>query len=61
MILYKLAFGHSDRITRQKFAQGRSIIKRYNLIIYRVLVDKKLLFSRYINIPTWQRLHSIIE
>jgi hypothetical protein len=61
MILYKLAFGHSDRIIGQKFAQGRSTIQRYNLIICRVFADKKLLFSRYISIPTGQRLHSVIE
>jgi hypothetical protein len=51
MILYKLVFGHSDRIIGQKFAQGRSTIQRYNLIICRVLADKNLLFSRYISIP----------
>ena len=52
MVLYKLAFGHSDRIIGHNFAQGRSTIQRYNLIICRVLVNKNLLFSRYISIPT---------
>ena len=60
MILYKLAFGHSDRIIGQKFAQGRFTIQRYNLIICIVLADKNLLFFKYISIPTRQRLHGII-
>jgi hypothetical protein len=40
MTLYKLAFGSSNRTIRQKFAQGRSIIQRYNLIICRVFAIK---------------------
>jgi hypothetical protein len=40
MVLYKLAFGHGDRIIGQKFAQGRSTIQRYNLIIVEFLLTK---------------------
>ena len=61
MILYKLTFGHSDRRIRQIFVQGRSTIQKYNLIICRVLADKKLLLSGYISTPIVQRLHNVIE
>jgi hypothetical protein len=58
MVLNKLAFGHSDRMKGQKFVQGRSTIQRYNLIIYKVLVDKNLLFTRYISTLIGQKLHA---
>ena len=61
MILCKLAFGHDDRAIGQKFAQGRFTIQRYNLIICRILVDKNLLFSKYISTPIGQRVHNGLE
>ena len=61
MILYKLALGSSIRTIRQKFAQGRSIIQRYNLIICRVFANKNLLFFRNVSTPIGQRLHNVIS
>ena len=61
LVLYRLAHGVSCARMHNLYGCGESIIRKYTLIICRVLVFLEGIFHHFIHTPTGDRLQGIIK
>lgn len=61
MVLYRLAHGLSAREVAEKYNVGPSTVGKYTLIVASALADANKLYSRYVAIPTGERMAKVIS
>lgn len=61
LVLYKLAHGISCSRMHNLYGCGESTIRKYTIIICRVLASREGIFHHFIHTPTGDRLQNIIE
>lgn len=60
LVIFRLAHGLSARQVAEKYDVGASTVGKYTLVVTSALADANKLYSRYVAIPTGDRLARII-
>eukprot|EP01018_Ginkgo_biloba_P006263 Gb_03989 [translate_table: standard] len=61
LVIFRLAHGLSARQVAEKYNVGASTVGKYTLIVTAALSDASKLYSRYVTIPTGERLGRIVS
>ena len=61
MVVNKLAYGDTSRRIANLYCIGASTVYEYTLAITKALANKDKLFSRFIQVPTSERLQNVIQ